>query len=79
MSRKVYVGVTARFDENGAVRPQSITWEDGTVFEIDRITDIRRAASLKAGGIGLRYTIRINGKTTYLFYEEPKWFVEAKE
>lgn len=79
MTRKVYVSVTARFDEKGSLTPLSIKWEDGTVYEIDRILDVRRAASLKAGGIGTRYAIRIQGKATYLFYEEPKWFVEGKE
>lgn len=75
--RKVYVSVMARFDEEGKIHPESIKWEDGTVYEIDRVLDVRRAASLKAGGIGMRYTIRIHNKVTYLFYEEPKWFVEG--
>ena len=52
--------------------------EDGTVYEIDRILDKRRAASLKAGGIGMRYTCRILGQRSYLYYEEPRWFVEGK-
>ena len=60
------------------VQPLSLLWEDGTVYEIDRVLDVRRAASLKAGGMGIRYTVRINGKQSYLFYEEPRWFVEAK-
>ena len=52
--------------------------EDGTVYEIDRILDKRRAASIKAGGIGMRYTCRISGRRSYLYYEEPRWFVEGK-
>ena len=79
MARKVFVEVTARFDTEGNLTPLSITWEDGTVFEIDRVLDRRRAASLKAGGQGIRYTVRINDHQTYLFYEEPRWFVEGKE
>ena len=78
MLRKVYVEVTARFDTEGDITPLSVTWEDGTVYEIDKVLDQRRAASLKAGGIGMRYTCRILGRESYLFYEEPKWFVEAK-
>lgn len=78
MARKVFVEVTARFDAEGKITPLSLLWEDGTVYEIDRVLDARRAASLKAGGIGIRYTVRINGKQSYLFYEEPRWFVEAK-
>ena len=78
MARKVYVEVTARFDVEGNITPLSVTWEDGMVYEIDRILDRRRAASLKAGGIGMRYTCRISGRQSYLYYEDPRWFVEGK-
>jgi len=79
MSRKVLVEVDAHFDTNGKILPTSIVWEDGRKFEIDRITDIRRAASLKAGGVGIRYTCRIRGKQTYLYHEENHWFMEGKD
>lgn len=75
---KVYVGVKAQFKPDGKLLPLSVTWEDGHEFEIDQITDIRRAASLKAGGAGIRYTIRIGSTTTYLYLEEDKWFVERR-
>ena len=78
MARKVYVEVTAKFDTEGNITPLSVTWEDGTVYEIDRILDKRRAASIKAGGIGMRYTCLISGRRSYLYYEEPRWFVEGK-
>lgn len=78
MARKVFVEVIAKFDIEGNIIPLSIKWETGKIFEIDRILNKRRAASLKAGGQGIRYTCKIEGKETYLFYEEPRWFVEAK-
>lgn len=78
MSRKVFVDVDVHFDSDGKMTPKSITWEDETVYKIDRVTDVRRAASLKAGGMGMRYTVMINGQTSFLFYEDPRWFVEAK-
>ena len=78
MARKVYVEVIARFYTDGNITPLSVKWEDGTVYEIDKVIDKRRAASLKAGGIGMRYTCRILNQQSYLFYEEPRWFVEAK-
>ena len=77
MVRKVFVEVNVKFDSEGSMIPLSITWEDGRLFEIDKVTDIRKAASLKAGGIGVRYTIHTNRKQTYLWYEEPRWFVEG--
>ena len=75
MSKKVFVEVNVKFDSEGRMIPLSINWEDGRLFEIDKIIDIRKAASLKAGGIGVRYTILTNRKQTYLWYEDPRWFV----
>ena len=76
---KVYVGVDARFDTDGRIMPLSITLEDGRVYGIDRVLDMRRAASLKAGGAGTRYTVRIGRSETYLFNEDGRWFVERRE
>jgi hypothetical protein len=53
-------------------------WEDGRRFPVDRVLDVRQAHSLKTGGTGMRYTVRLGGQSTYLFYEGPRWFVEAK-
>lgn len=70
--RKVYVDVTARFDSDGVMVPLDITWENGKVFEIDRVTDIRQAAAMKAGGQGDRYTVWVNGRQSYLFLNVPR-------
>ena len=75
---KVYVAVTAEISVDGVVTPRAFTWEDGREFEIDRVLDIRPGASLKAGGNGIRYTIRVMGKQTYLFLEAGRWFMERK-
>ena len=86
-SPKVYVAVKAEFNEDGIMLPREITWEDGTKYMIDRVLDIRQAAAMKAGGQGDRYTVRINGNQSYLFFERStnqtgnnlgRWFVERK-
>lgn len=86
-SIKVYVAVKADFREDGIMLPRVITWENGHEYEIDRILDIRQAAAMKAGGQGDRYTVRINGKQSYLFFERStsqtgnnigRWFVERR-
>ena len=77
-SPKVFVSVTAEFDTDGRLTPLSFVWEDGHRYAIDKVMDVRRAASLKAGGIGLRYTCRVCGIQTYLFLEEDRWFMERK-
>jgi hypothetical protein len=74
---KQYVQVIARHDEAGLVIPLRIVWEDGRRFNIDRVLDKRQAAALKVGGNGIRYRVSIGGRETFLFYENPKWFVEA--
>lgn len=79
MRRKVFVEVTARFETDGNIVPLSVLWEDGVRYEIDRVLDVRRAPALRAGGMGIRYTVRICGRESYLFYEDPRWFVEAKQ
>ena len=79
MSRKVFVEVAAVFTPDGQILPRKIRWEDGTIFAVDRVLDIRRAAALKVGGCGLRYTIRIGGRQTYLFLDEDRWFVETND
>ena len=77
---KVYVTVNADHLNDGTCRPNSVTFEDGETFEIDRIRNSCRAASTKVGGSGIRYTVVILGKETYLYDEENgKWFVEYKK
>ena len=39
----------------------------------------RKGLAKKAGGIGIRYTVKIGRHTTYIYYEDPAWFVEGKE
>ena len=73
---KINLKVTAGFDLDGKIMPRTIEWKDGRIFTIDRGLDVRRAPSLKAGGVGMRYICRICGKTVALFNDENKWFME---
>ena len=76
---KRYVMVVSRTDEVGRVLPQRIIWEDGTSYPIDEVLNVERRASRKAGGTGMRYHVRVGQADTYLYYENPRWFVEAKK
>ena len=78
MARKVYVDCTVRVDKEGNKRPLSIVFEDQKEYIVDRLIQIKRCAARKVGGTGIRYTVRIKGKETYLFEDENRWFVEAK-
>lgn len=74
---KKFVRVLLDTDESGKKNPQMIVYNDEK-FEIDKVLDIRNCASFKAGGFGERYTVRIGEHTTYLYYENGRWFVEEK-
>ena len=76
--RRVDVGVTLKVSPEGNVRPLTITFENGKTYTIDRLKERKRAAATKVGGTGIRYTIVIQNRETYLFEDEGKWFVEAK-
>lgn len=77
--RKAYVSVNLDVDQEGVFYPRFIRWENGLIFQIDQILYKYRAASKKVGGGGIRYTVQIRGRESYLFQEGSKWFVEAKE
>lgn len=77
-AKKVIVEVLSRTDRDGRVYPIAVKWEDGRKFRIDRIMDVCRAASLKAGGQGMRYTCAIRGREAYLYYDAPIWFMEGR-
>ena len=74
---KKYVKVILEIDENGKKTPKTIVYNDKE-YSVDRVIDIRPCVSMKVRGIGERYTVRIGGKETYIFFENNKWFVEEK-
>ena len=72
---KKFIKVIAEHDTTGAMKPLSIEWE-GRRLIVDRVVDVRQAASLKMGGQGIRYTCKICGKEVYLFCDDGMWFLE---
>ena len=78
-SCKIYVDVNATFSKDGRLIPRSFIWTDGHMYEIQKVKDVSRAASRKAGGVGIRYTCIIDGRESHLYYEDNNmWFVEGK-
>ena len=84
---KVYVEVMLRVDREGNMYPFKLQWEDGRWFDIDRVLNVRPGPAHKAGGQGDRYTVRIGGQQSYLFFERSanlagtnigRWFVERR-
>lgn len=74
--RRVYVGVLTQFDSAGNIHPLSVTWEDGRVYPVESVLELRVART----GVGrFRYTVRIHGQDTYLYRSGDKWFMESME
>ncbi|GHU79713.1 hypothetical protein AGMMS49992_32000 [Clostridia bacterium] len=82
---KVYVPVTADFDESGRVTPRSFRWEDGRIYEVDKVLGVHAAYAQKSGSQGDRYTVRIHNQTRFLYFEHNpqfgqtitgRWFIE---
>lgn len=74
---KVFVDVLVQYTNEGGKVPLEIQWGDGQVSSIDRVIDVRKNATLKADGRGLRYTCRVEGKPMYLYSEDELWYVET--
>jgi hypothetical protein len=77
-AQKVFVDVTALHTKDNKTQPLSLVFNDKT-YEIDRVKDVRRAAASKTGGAGIRYTVMIGGKESYIFEDDGLWFVEARQ
>lgn len=85
---KVYVRVSVVFRMDGSMLPRAFLWEDGKKYRIDRVLDVRPAFAERAGGQGDRYTVMIDGRESYLFFEHStdpddpnigRWFMERGE
>lgn len=70
--------VIARHTKSGKTIPLKLFYDE-VPYEIDKVLEIKNGVSLLVGGVGVKYTIQVSGKTTHLFEEEGKWFVESKK
>ena len=73
---KNYVDVICLNQKNGKIKPLCIVWDDGVKYPIDKIVQVINAASIKSGGMSLRYTCKIGLNFRYLYFSEGKWFIE---
>ena len=79
MARRIYVRVMVEIDEAGSVKPVRVFWEDGRVFDVERVMEVHFAAAERAGGAGMCYSCRVMGRSTRLYEDEGRWFVEARD
>ena len=71
------ITMIAKMQDDGKIIPLTIMWENGKTFNIDKVLDVRKKASTKGGGKGLRYTCKILGQERFLWLDDNIWFVEV--
>jgi len=85
-STKEFVDVMAvHWAETGKTEPIRIQTENGTILAVSKVLSERRAASLRAGGQGIRYECRVANVhdgfmfRIYLFHDGDYWFTEKSK
>lgn len=70
---KIPVEVLLTCKKDGKMIPMFIKWENGCIYQIEKIVDI------KPRGINnIIYHIMVQNKRTTLYYENRLWMVEMK-
>ena len=73
--KKIYVQVDSERLEGGGVVPKTVTWQDGRVWNIDRVT--HSCASPDGEYEGIRYTVIIGHLERYIYRAGHAWYVTA--
>jgi hypothetical protein len=71
---KKYVKVQCTFLPDGTIRPVSLEWDDGQVWEITRV--LHTAAPVDHEFEGIRYTVLIGSAEKYIYRTGNRWYVE---
>ncbi len=69
------MGVLAQFDAEGRLLPVSVTWENGRVYDIDRVLGVRVS---RASRDSRRYDVVIRAQQTCLYRTGDQWYMEAE-
>ena len=73
--KKVYVQVDSERLESGEIVPRTISWQDGRIWDITRVT--HSCASLNGEYEGIRYTVIIGNAEKYIYRAGHAWYVMA--
>ena len=72
---KVFVQVDSKRLESGEILPVTISWQDGRIWNIDRV--IHSCASPDGEYEGIRYTVIIGSAEKYIYRAGHAWYVMA--
>lgn len=69
------IAVNCSVDTDGIMVPLKVRWQDGRVWEIQRVLHTCRSPDLSFSGV--RYTVLIEGAEKYLYRDDTRWYVDA--
>ena len=72
---KVFVQVDSKRLESGEILPVTISWQDGRIWNIDRV--IHSCQSPDGEYEGIRYTVIIGSAEKYIYRVGHAWYVMA--
>ena len=76
------VPISSQLAARHPVVPLRLLTGEGNKIYIDRVTDIQRRASMKAGGLGDRYTCMATfgecQREIYVYKDGDEWFMEEE-
>ena len=72
---KVFVQVDSKRLESGEILPVTISWQDGRIWNIDRV--IHSCAYSDGEYEGIRYTVFIGSAERYIYRAGHAWYVMA--
>lgn len=81
MENKEYISVVADYMPDGAIRPVSITFADGSSFAVTGLISVIHMSATKRNGRETRYCVKLGGREHNLYFEDaapnkpPRWFV----
>ena len=73
--KRVTVQVDSERLESGEIVPIRLTWQDGRIWNIDRV--IHSCRSLDGEFEGIRYTVIIGSAEKYIYRAGHAWYVMA--
>ena len=73
--KKIYVQVDSERQESGEVIPLTVSWQDGRIWNIDRV--LHSCISHDGEYEGIRYTVIIGSSEKYIYRAGHAWYVMA--
>ena len=73
--KKIYVQVDSERQESGEVIPLTVSWQDGRIWNIDRV--LHSCISNDGEYEGIRYTVIIGSAEKYIYRAGHAWYVMA--